>query len=151
MQDCVETFRMATGIQIVFDCSDPAALARFWAEALHYKVQDPPAGFGSWDEFLAAQGVPVEDRNFASAIVDPEGIGPRIYFQRMNTPKPKKNRLHIDINAGAGAPPEEQRKLVDAEVLRLVKLGAAKQKAWEEDGEYWVVMLDPERNEFCVQ
>jgi len=142
---------LATRIQIVFDCSDPAALARFWAQALHYKIQDPPKGFGSWEEFLEAQCVPKKNWNCANAIVDPQGVGPRIFFQRMKTPKPKKNRLHIDINASAGAVPKEQRKKVGAEVKRLIELGAAKQKEWEEDGEYWVVMLDPENNEFCVQ
>lgn len=144
---------MATKIQLVFDCSDPKALAGFWAAALHYKIQDPPAGFASWEKFLEAQGVPEEKWNSANAIVDPEGVGPRIFFQRMPTPKPEKNRLHIDVNAGGGrgVSPEERKKRVDAEVKRLVKLGASKQKEWDEDGERWVVMQDPERNEFCVQ
>ena len=144
---------MATGIQIVFDCADPAKLAAFWAAALHYKVQDPPGGFASWSEFLKAQGVPESEWNSASAAVDPDGKGPRIFFQRMATPKPGKNRLHIDINAsgGRGVTRGEQVKRVGAEVERLVKLGARKQKEWDEDGEFWVVMLDPEGNEFCVQ
>jgi hypothetical protein len=49
---------MATRIQVVFDCADPAHLAAFWAMALSYQLQDPPEGFASWPEFLAAQGVP---------------------------------------------------------------------------------------------
>lgn len=144
---------MLTSIQIVFDCPDPARLAAFWAAALHYKIQDPPNGFGSWNEFLNAQGVPESDWNSASAIVDPEGKGPRVFFQRMATPKLGKNRLHLDVNAGGGrsVSREEQLKRVHAEVERLTKLGAIKQKEWDEDGEFWVVMLDPEGNEFCVQ
>jgi len=143
---------MATPIQIVFDCADPAKLARFWAAALHYKIQDPPKGFASWEKFLEAQGVPREEWNSNSAVVDPAGKGPRIFFQRMATPKPEKNRLHIDINVSKrGAPPEEQRKQVDKEVERLIKLGAKKLYPMDEDGEYWVVMQDIEGNEYCVQ
>jgi hypothetical protein len=143
---------MGTQLQIVFDCSDPKRLATFWAAALHYKLQDPPEGFPSWEAFLKAQGVPEEDWNFASAIIDPDGEGPRIYFQRMDTPKLGKNRLHIDINASRrGTSREEQRRRVRAEVERLTKLGATRQREWDEDAEFWVVMLDPEGNEFCVQ
>ena len=74
---------MATGIQLVFDTANPEAQAGFWAEALHYKLQDPPAGFDTWEAFLTAQGVPKEEWNTASAITDPDGKGPRIYFQKV--------------------------------------------------------------------
>ena len=144
---------VATKIQVVFDCADPDHLAKFWAEALHYQLQDPPAGYASWDELLKAMGVPEADWNSASAIVDPEKLGPRIYFQQMDTPKPKKNRVHLDLNISGGSriPMADRMKRVDAEVGRLAGLGATKQQAWDESGEYWVVMLDPEGNEFCVQ
>lgn len=66
---------MATGIQVVFDCADPDRLARFWATALHYRVQDPPDGFTSWEAWLADAGVPEDEWNSASAIVDPDGAG----------------------------------------------------------------------------
>lgn len=151
---------MATSIQIVFDCDDPDRLGKFWAEALHYKEQDPPPGFASWPDALKALGVPEEDWNSAYAIVDPEKKGPRIYFQQMDTPKPGKNRLHIDLNVGGGSlvPLEERRKRIDAEVERLLELGARNLNTvklpWRsaaEAGEYWVVMQDPDGNEFCVQ
>ena len=144
---------MGTAIQVVFDCADPDGLADFWAGALHYKLQDPPAGYASWQAFLEANHVPQEDWNSASAIVDPEGKGPRIYFQQLDTAKPAKNRIHIDLNVSGGARVslEERKKRVDAEVQRLLGLKATRQKAWEESGEYWVVMQDPEGNEFCVQ
>ena len=152
---------MATSIQVVFDCADPNRMAGFWAEALHYVEQPPPAGYASWDAFLEAIHVPREERNAASAIVDPEGKGPRIYFQNLDTPKPAKNRLHLDVNVGGGGkvPVEERRAKVDAEVARLLSLGATRLKPWEEqvlepweaEGEYWVVMAAPEGNEFCVQ
>lgn len=97
--------------------------------------------------------VPESEWNSASAIVDSEGKGSRIYFQQMDTPKPGKNRVHIDMNVSSGirVPIEERKRQVDAEVERLLKLGATKQRGWEEQGEYWVVMQDPEGNEFCVQ
>lgn len=144
---------MAHAVQIVFDCADPDRLARFYAAALGYKLQDPPKGYASWEEALKAWGVPEEDWNSASAIVDPDGRGPRIYFQQMDTPKPQKNRVHLDVNASGGpsVPLEDRRKQVDSEVQRLLAAGATRQRAWEEDGGYWVVMQDPEANEFCVQ
>ena len=144
---------MAHAVQIVFDCANPDRLARFYATALGYKLQDPPQGYASWEEALKAFGVPEEDWNSASAIVDPEDRGPRIYFQQMDTPKPHKNRVHLDVNASGGpsVPLEDRRKQVDSEVERLLAAGATRQRAWEETGGYWVVMQDPEANEFCVQ
>jgi len=144
---------MARRLQIVFDCRDPATLSRFYAEALQYKIQDPPDGFKSWEEALAAWGIPREEWNSASAIVDPEGKGPRIYFQQMETPKLGKNRLHIDMNASEGpsVPKQKRKEQVRAEVGRVLKLGAVEQKEWEEGEGYWFVMQDPEGNEFCIQ
>jgi len=140
-------------VQVVFDCSDPARMASFWAAALHYKLQDPPPGFDSWPAWLKAQGIPESEWNSASAVVDPEGRGPRIYFQRVPEGKVVKNRVHLDLNVGGPrtAPPEERRRGIDAEVDRLVALQARKVKALEERGEYFVNMLDPEGNEFDVQ
>ena len=96
--------------------------------------------------------MPEDEWNSASAIVDPEGKGPRIYFQQMDTPKLGKNRLHIDINASGGlrAPLDQGKGQVNKEVERLLSIGAKKDHELEED-EYCVIMLDPEGNEFCVQ
>src|SRR5207237_5204566 len=94
---------MGTKIQIVFDTADPDRLARFWSQALHYKAQDPPAGFATWEAALKAWNVPEEEWHATSAIVDPEGRGPRILFQLMDTPKPGKNRLHLDLNVSGGS------------------------------------------------
>ena len=145
---------MATAIQLVFDTADPDREARFWAEALGYQLQPPPEGHDSWDSFLEAQGVPRERWNDASAVVDPEGKGPRIYFQRVPEGKTAKNRMHMDLNVGGGSsvPLDERKRRVNAEVKRLKALGATDQRgAMERDGEYWVRMNDPEGNEFCVQ
>jgi hypothetical protein len=144
---------MAHAVQVVFDCRDPSGLADFYSQVLHYKLQDPPEGFKTWEEWLEARGIPEADWNSASAIVDPTGKGPRLYFQQMDTPKLGKNRLHIDVSASSGSrvPVQVRKEQVDAEVGRLLGIGATKQREVEETGEYCVVMLDPEGNEFCVQ
>jgi hypothetical protein len=140
-------------VQVVFDCQNPDMLASFYANALGYKPQDPPAGFSSWEDALRAWNVPEEDWDSSSAIVDPDGTGPRIYFQKMDTPKPGKNRLHLDVNASEGLAVDLQKRKeqVAAKVEALLKIGAKKHAEIEENGEFWVVMLDPEGNEFCVQ
>jgi Glyoxalase-like domain len=145
---------MATPIQIVFDTASPDREARFWAAALGYQLQPPPAGFDSWDAFLEKQGIPRERWNDASAIVDPDGKGPRVFFQRVPEGKTAKNRMHMDLNVGGGSAValDERKRRVDAEVGRLKALGATDERgAMERDGEYWVRMNDPEGNEFCVQ
>jgi Glyoxalase-like domain len=144
---------MATGVQVVFDCADPDRLARFWAEALGYKLQDPPAGYASWEDWAREHGIPEERWNDASAIVDPDGQGPRLYFQRVPEAKTVKNRVHLDLNvSGAhGTPLDERRRRIDAEVERLLGVGATRLGTVEEAGGYTVNMADPEGNEFDVQ
>jgi hypothetical protein len=144
---------MAIPFQVTFDCANPERVASFWAAALHYKLQDPPEGYDSWPAFLTAVGIPEDQWNQASAIVDPDGQGPRIYFQRVPEGKVVKNRVHLDVNVGGGSatPIAERRARVDAAVERLCELGATKLGPYEERGEYWVVMQDPEGNEFCLQ
>lgn len=135
---------MATGVQVVMDCADPANMMKFWATALGYKEQDPPEGHASWEDFLRSMNVPEDQWNSAGAIVDPEGKGPRLYFQRVPEAKTVKNRVHLDLNVsdGQATPMEERRKRVDAEVERLVRAGATVFRPGEvsELGEYWVVM-----------
>lgn len=144
---------MATTTQVTFDAANPDGLAKFWCQVLGYKIQDPPEGFSSWPEFLKAQNVPESEWDSASAIVDPQNNGPRLYFQKVTTPKQGKNRVHLDVtvSAGHGAPLEERRKSVEAAVEPLVAAGAKKVRAVEERGEFWIVMQDPEGNEFCLQ
>lgn len=146
---------MSTPIQVTIDCSDPATLSAFWATALHYQLDDPPPGFESWPDFLEAQGVPESEWNSASAVSDPDGTGPRLFFQQVPESKQGKNRVHLDLNAGGGhsTPIEQRRENVDAEVTRLQGAGARVARPGESSpmGEYWVIMTDPEGNEFCVQ
>jgi hypothetical protein len=144
---------MAISVQVTFDCADPDRLATFWAEALGYKKADPPAGFDSWEAFLEANKVPKELWNSKSAIVDPDGQGPRIFFQQVPESKQVKNRVHLDVNVGGqlGTPPEERKARVDAAVERITGLGAKTLRVVEEMGERFVVMQDPEGNELCLQ
>jgi len=144
---------MTTGIQVVFDCADPDRLATFWAAALGYRLQDPPEGFTSWQDWRRGQGIPQEHWNDASAVVDPDGGRPRIYFQRVPEGKTVKNRVHLDLNVsgGPGVSLDDRRGKVEGEVERLLGLGARRLRVAEERGEYWTVMQDPEGNEFCVQ
>src|SRR2546429_3817530 len=125
---------MGTKTQIVFDTADPDRLARFWSQALHYKAQDPPAGFATWEAALRAWNVPEEEWHSTSAIVDPEGRGPRILFQLMDTPKPGKNRLHLDLNVSGGGAvsPQTRQTHVHPEGDRPFWLGGGQQKGRDE-------------------
>ena len=141
---------MATTVQVVLDCADPGAQAEFWAAALGYVVQPPPSGHDSWPDFLRELGVPEERSNDRSALVDPDGAGPRVFLQKVPEPRTVKNRVHLDVQVGAGLGPDERPARVAAEVDRLLCLGATRLRSYEEMGEHWVVMQDPEGNEFCV-
>src|SRR4051794_2062527 len=96
------SLEIAREVQFTFDCADPARLSAFWAEALGYQVQPPPPPFESWDQALDAWGIPPEQRNNASAAVDPKGAGPRMFFQRVPEGKTVKNRVHLDVRAAPG-------------------------------------------------
>jgi Glyoxalase-like domain len=148
-----EEVLMAIRVQVVFDCADPRRLAEFWALALEYTLQPPPEGFASWEEFLTSIGVPESEMNSRNAVVDPDGAGPRLFFQRVPERKTIKNRVHLDLYAGGGGAmsARERAERVDAKVRQLTAAGASIFKVMEERGERWVVMRDPEGNELCVQ
>jgi hypothetical protein len=148
---------MAARMQIVIDANDPDQLARFWALALHYKLEEPPDGSATWLEYWRNRGLPEEELvgvDGYESCVDPEGVGPRIWFQPVPEEKSGKNRVHLDIavTGGRSVPFAERRRRVDAEVERLVAAGAS--VAWPHDSEeidhYAATLRDPEGNEFCV-
>ncbi|GHF11930.1 hypothetical protein GCM10017786_52270 [Amycolatopsis deserti] len=144
---------MAREIQITFDCADPAALSAFWAEALGYQLQAPPAGFESWEQALEAMGVPPERRNDASAVVDPDGTGPRLFFQKVPEGKTAKNRVHLDVRAGPGLQGDERMAALEAEAERLTTHGAKRLERHEPSPPLafgHIIMADPEGNEFCL-
>ena len=142
---------MAIKVQVTFDAAHPPALAGFWGELLGYVEQDPPEGFDSWEAWAVANDLPRERWDDYAARVDPDGAGPRLYFQRVPEPKTAKNRVHLDLAVGGrGTPPEESRALVAAAVERAVAAGATRVREVDEGDEHWVVMQDPEGNEFCL-
>jgi hypothetical protein len=145
---------MAVRVQVAFDCAEPLKLAAFWASALGYVLQPPPPGFESWEQFARQAGIPREFWESRAAVIDPDGAGPRLYFQRVPEGKTVKNRVHLDLNVGGPPtdPAEERRARVDAEADRLVAAGATIVHLIDEEwGERWIVMADPEGNEFCIQ
>jgi len=144
---------MSRELQVTFDCADPGALALFWVEALGYVLDAPPPGFDTWEQALDHYGVPAEDRNSASAAVDPCGAGPRLWFQRVPEPKSGKNRLHLDVRAAPGLQGEERMAALEAECERLVVAGGARLRRHEPEppmSSGFIVMADPEGNEFCL-
>ena len=163
----------------VFDAADPPKLAAFWGEAIGYVEEDPPDGFDSWEAWAVANDLPREDWDRYASRVDPDGAGPRLFFQRVPEPKTAKNRVHLDldvsggrsvrsrtgaagsrtrssgpwpdlsVSGGPGTPMEERRANVAAAVDRRAA-GATRVKDYDEAGQHWVVLQDPEGNEFCL-
>ncbi|MEU8097066.1 VOC family protein [Streptomyces rubiginosohelvolus] len=118
--------------ELAIDCADPAALARFWCSVLDYEVQGVEEG-----EEVVTIGPPSvpEGKN------RPGPVPPALTFARVPEGKTLKNRLHIDVN-----PTDREQ---DEEVERLLALGARRADVGQ-GGASWVVLTDPEGNEFCV-
>ncbi len=141
-------------VQVTFDCADPGALCEFWCEVLGYVLDSPPPGHDTWEEALEAFGVPREEWNSRSACHDPGGAGPRLFFQRVPEGKTAKNRVHLDVRSAPGLRGEDRMAALEADAERLVGLGASRHERFEPDsspGELgFIVMQDPEGNEFCL-
>ena len=144
---------MKTAFQVTYDCVNPTKLADFWALALGYQPDPPPAGYASWPEWARDAGIPEEEWDAYAAVVDPDEVGPRLFFQRVPEPKIVKNRVHLDVNVSGprGTPPEQRRARVANAVSRLTQAGATKVREVDEPCGHFVVMTDPEGNEFCLQ
>lgn len=109
-------------LAVAVDCHDAEALAAFWCEALGYRVTK------RWRDAKEVEYVEIE------------GDGPMVLFQPVDDEKVVKNRLHLDLTPTDGTQADE--------VARLVALGA---KVVSDEPEFpWVVLTDPEGNEFCV-
>jgi hypothetical protein len=152
---------MTRDIQVTFDAHDPRALSTFWRDVLGYVHPAPPgvelpAGadpLAAWDDFLAGIGVPPEQRNTRSAIEDPQGHRPRLFFQQVPEDKVAKNRVHLDVRAAPGLQGDERMAALEAECERLVALGAKRVHRHEPAPPLsagHIVMSDPEGNEFCL-
>jgi hypothetical protein len=136
--------------QVTFDCADPRRVARFWCEVLGYVPPPPPEGFDSWED--AERSLPADEQGAWGACVDPNGVGPRLFFQRVPEGKVVKNRLHLDVRVGTGLVGEERLAALEAECARLLPLGATRVRLLvaDEDNESCLVMQDVEGNEFCL-
>ncbi len=152
---------MSRTIQVTYDAHDPRSLGLFWRAALHYAVDPPPGGaigdpeetVAAWTDFLRSAGVPEEQHNSAFALVDPDGAGPRIFFQQVPEPKAAKNRVHLDVRAAPGLTGDARMAALESECERLLELGAARRGRVDPDGGMnagHLVMADPEGNEFCL-
>ncbi|CAN3982282.1 VOC family protein [Kitasatospora purpeofusca] len=143
--------------KLVIDAADPHRQAAFWGAALDYTVEDHSTLIGnllSAGAVTTDQVTEVDGRHAwltLAAVRHPEdphdpvsgtGLGRRILFQRVPEPKQGKNRLHLDLHPGPDARATT--------VARLEALGATTQHEVAEPGGSWVVMQDPEGNEYCV-
>lgn len=108
-------------VVLTLDTVDPYALAPFWEEALGYR--------------RGHAGV-----TYVGLVPLAEGSGPKLLLQRVPETKQTKNRMHLDLHVAD----------VDAEVARLVALGATDLGRVDEDGDWWHVLADPEGNELCI-
>jgi hypothetical protein len=145
---------MTTQWTLAIDCADPAGLAEFWALALGCQPSPPPAGFGSWEQWLVRYEVPEEEWNDGASRSDPVGRLPRLSFLKVPEAKVAKNRPHLDVQVGGGrdtVPWEQRWPRVLAELEKLVAAGATVLATVEELGQPdHVVLADPEGNEFCL-
>lgn len=136
--------------QVTFDCAEPERVARFWCEVLGYVVPPPPPGYSDWSEF--DRSLPPEAQGSAYACVDPTGVGPRLFFQRVPEGKVVKNRMHLDVRVGTGLVGDERVAALETECERLVTLGGVRVRLLRADdyNESCLVMQDIEGNEFCL-
>ena len=137
-------------VQVTFDCASPRAVAEFWKSVLGYVDPPVPPGFDSWDAFEATFPADRQDSNWACQ--DPNGVGPRLFFQRVPEGKTVKNRLHLDVRVGVGLTGDERVAVLEAEAERLEALGARRVRLMlaDEENESCLVMQDVEGNEFCL-
>ena len=119
-------------------------MCRFWSTALGYVEEPPPAGFLSWEDFLRANDITIPPSGSIGAIVDPDDVGPRVLFLRVPERKVVKNRVHLDLRTGRSDADKQ------AKVDELKAAGATEVRRVDEHGQWWMVMADPEGNEFCV-
>ena len=141
---------MAAEINVTIDCREPEQLARFWRALLGYVDRPVPNGYASWEEFDRVHGVPEDQLYAGSVAIDPAGHGPQLFFQRVPEPKQVKNRVHLDVHVSAGLEQPAARGKMHAEARRAAELGAVLVRVNEDDEDYFIVMRDPEGNEFCV-
>jgi hypothetical protein len=117
--------------ELEIDCADPGGLARFWCAVLDYEVQHEDGEIVTIGSPAVRDG---QDR------LGP--VPPTLTFARVPEGKTIKNRVHIDVS-----PADREQ---DEEVRRLLGLGARQADVGQTGEESWIVLADPEGNEFCV-
>jgi hypothetical protein len=141
--------------QLTIDANDPTSLARFWAQALGYQSAPPAEPTTTWHahyrERLGGETA------FADRLFDPTGSGPAIWFQEVPETKAGKNRLHLDLyptGRDNALTLERRIEIVEAKVAEVIGMGATLERRTRHDDPddpvYYVVMHDPEGNEFCI-
>lgn len=143
---------MGHGFQVCVDCSDPHALAAWWAATLGWAVEGQDeafirqmvdAGYATEADTRVVDGKLVW--RTGCAIEPPAGEQwPRVLFQEVPEAKSVKNRLHLDLRTGLTG--DE----LDAFRASLVERGATKVGEGRQGPHSWVVLTDPEGNEFCA-
>jgi hypothetical protein len=140
---------MAFDFQVVIDSSAPHELADWWAEALGWQIEAQDEAFirRMVETGAASQEDTTQHRGalvwkVGAALLSPDPGRPRVLFQLVPEPKTVKNRVHLDIRVGA-----ERR---EAEVARLVGLGATELWRGAQGPFEWATLADPQGNEFCV-
>lgn len=146
-----------TAFTVTFDCADPHRQAAFWATALDWQVEDnsrliaalQQAGHVTADDVIGIEGVVSWET--AAAVRDPAdpmdessgvGKGGRLLFQIVPEFKTAKNRVHLDVRVGRDVRADK--------IDQLTGLGATVIGEGRQGGHMWVVLCDPEGNEFCV-
>ncbi len=140
---------MATDFQVTIDSAAPHELADWWAEALGWQAEPQDeafirrmvdAGHASEADTMQHRGALVWKAG--AAITSPDPGRPRVLFQSVPEAKTVKNRVHLDLRVG-----DERR---EAEVARLVAMGATELYRASQGPFEWATLADPEGNEFCV-
>ena len=140
---------MAFDFQVTIDCSSPHELADWWAEALGWQVEVQDEAFirrmveiGAASEADTAEYRGALVWKIGTGLISSDPGRPRVLFQAVPEAKTVKNRLHLDVRVGA-----DRR---EAEVARLVGLGATELWRGAQGPFEWATLADPEGNEFCV-
>jgi hypothetical protein len=131
---------------VTIDCQHPVVLSRFWCDLLGYIEEPPPQGYDNWHDYDLANGVSTDQAESGCTIIDPDGHGPRLYFQQVPEPKTVKNRVHLDIVAS-----ERHRwpEVADAAERAMAQGGRTIRQSDDPDDRF-IVLADPEGNEFCL-
>ena len=106
---------------VTLDCGDVLALSRFWSNVLHRPIDNGAS-------------------ELAATIGYHDPSTPTWLFMQVPEPKTAKNRMHVDFRADDN----------DAEVARILAMGATRVGDHDQYGVRWTVLADPEGNEFCV-